>query len=61
MKKTSAEVEAAKPEHVVDIGVEWARVQSEELMTVGVPCIHFYIMQRAEVVRRVIEPLRKMA
>ena len=30
-------------------------------MAAGVPCVHFYIMQRSEVVRRVVEPLRKMA
>jgi len=57
----AAEVEAARPEHVVDIGVAWARAQAEELMAAGVPCIHFYIMQRSEVVRRVVESLRKMA
>ncbi|MDX1545849.1 MAG: methylenetetrahydrofolate reductase [NAD(P)H] [Rhodothermales bacterium] len=57
----AAEAEAAKPEHVVDIGVEWARRQCEELIEAGVPCVHFYIMQRSEVVRRVVEPLRKMA
>ncbi len=58
----AAEIEeATKPEHVVDIGVEWARAQTEELMEAGVPCVHFYIMQRAGVVKRVVEPLRKMA
>ena len=57
----AAEVEAAKPEHTVDIGVEWALKQCEGLMSEGVPCVHFYIMQRSEVVRRVVEPLRKMA
>ena len=57
----AAEVEAARPEHVVDIGVEWARQQCEGLLEAGVPCVHFYIMQRSEVVRRVVEPLRKMA
>ncbi len=57
----AAEVEAARPEQVVDIGVEWAIRQSEELMSAGVPCVHFYIMQNAHVVRRVVEPLRKMA
>ena len=57
----AAEVEAAKPEHVVDIGVEWALKQCEALMSANVPCVHFYIMQRSEVVRRVVEPLRKMA
>ncbi len=58
----AAEIEEAnRPEHVVDIGVEWARAQTEELMEAGAPCIHFYIMQRAGVVKRVVEPLRKLA
>lgn len=56
-----AEIEAAKPEHVEDIGVEWAVKQSEELMEAGVPSIHFYIMQNARVVSRVVEELRAMA
>ncbi len=57
----AAEVEAARPEHVADIGVEWARQQSEELLEAGVPGLHFYIMSTAAHVRRVVEPLRKMA
>lgn len=57
----AAEVEAARPDQVVDIGIEWAIRQSEELMSAGVPCVHFYIMSSADVVRRVVEPLRKMA
>ncbi len=57
----AAEVEAARPEQVPDIGVEWAIRQSEELMSAGVPCVHFYIMQTATHVRRVVEALRKMA
>lgn len=57
----AAEVEAAQPEHSTDIGVEWAIRQCEELLAAGVPCVHFYIMSTARVVRRVVEPLRKMA
>lgn len=57
----AAEVEAAKTEHVVDVGIEWAVRQSEELMSADVPCIHFYIMSNADHVTRVVEPLRKMA
>ncbi len=57
----AAEVEAADEEHVEDIGVEWAIRQSEELMSRGVPCVHFYIMSSAGTVRRVVEPLREMA
>ncbi|HET6568684.1 MAG TPA: methylenetetrahydrofolate reductase [NAD(P)H] [Rhodothermales bacterium] len=57
----AAELEEAKPEHVADIGVEWAIRQSEELMNAGVPCVHFYIMQSTRLVSRVVEALRKMA
>ena len=50
------EVEAARDEHVADIGVEWARRQSDELLAAGVPGIHYYLMQTAAHVQRVIEP-----
>lgn len=53
----AAEVEAARPEHVADIGIEWARAQAEELMNAGVPGIHFYIMSTAEHVLKVVTPL----
>lgn len=56
----AAEVEAAKPEHVAEVGVEWARKQAEELLDAGVPGIHFYIMSTAKHVVRVAEPLRKL-
>lgn len=57
----AAEVEEARPEHVSEVGIEWALRQSEELLSAGVPCVHFYIMSTADVVRRVVQPLRKMA
>lgn len=57
----AAEVEEADPEHVADIGVEWAIQQCDELMSAGVPCVHFYIMSSAKTVKRVVEPLREMA
>jgi len=60
-EELAAEVDAADPEDVEDIGVEWAIRQTEELMEAGVPCIHFYIMSSADTVKRVVEPLRKMA
>jgi methylenetetrahydrofolate reductase (NADPH) len=56
-----SEIDAASDEHVEDIGVEWAIRQSEELLSAGVPCIHFYIMSSARTVKRVVEPLREMA
>lgn len=54
----AAEVEAAKPEHVADVGVEWAFKQAEELMNAGLPCVHFYILQHARTVKRVVGKLR---
>ena len=58
----AAEMEAAETsEHVARIGVDWAIQQSEELMSAGVPCIHYYIMSSADTVKRVVEPLREMA
>nr|BCX00490.1 MAG: methylenetetrahydrofolate reductase [Bacteroidota bacterium] len=60
-EELAAEIEAAPPEHVLDVGVEWAIRQCVELMEQRVPCIHFYIMQDASAVIRVIEGLRKLA
>ena len=54
----AAEVEEAQPEHVVDIGIEWALRQAEELMNSDIPCIHFYILQTAEVIKKVVGKLR---
>jgi len=54
----AAEVEEAKPEHVVDIGVEWAYRQAEGLLNADIPCIHFYIIQKTDVVKKVVSKLR---
>lgn len=51
------EVTAAKPEHVIDIGVEWARRQTEELLDHKVPAVHFYILANSEAVTRLMERL----
>jgi methylenetetrahydrofolate reductase (NADPH) len=55
------EVAASPDEHAREIGIEWAIRQSTELMEAGVPCVHFYIMQSADVITRVVEPLRRAA
>jgi len=52
------EVIAAKPEHVVNIGVEWAAKQVEELLNYGVPSVHFYIMQNANPIKMLMERLK---
>jgi methylenetetrahydrofolate reductase (NADPH) len=52
------EVLAAKPEHVVDIGVEWALKQSQELLDRGVPSLHFYVMQSAAAINKLMAKLK---
>jgi methylenetetrahydrofolate reductase (NADPH) len=52
------EVYAAKPENVMDIGVEWAAKQVEELIEKNVPGIHFYIMQNSLPVKKLMKRLK---
>jgi methylenetetrahydrofolate reductase (NADPH) len=54
----SDEVLAAKPEHVADIGVEWALKQSQELLERGVPSLHFYVMQSAGAIKKLMSKLK---
>lgn len=49
---------SAKPEHVVDVGVEWAVKQSEELLARGAPSLHFYVMQSAAAIKKLMERLK---
>ncbi len=53
------EILKAKPEHVIDIGVEWAFKQVEDLMNHNVPAIHFYIMQNSGPITRLMEKINK--
>jgi methylenetetrahydrofolate reductase (NADPH) len=52
------EIYAAKPEHVLDIGVEWAARQVEELLNKNVPGVHFYIMQNAKPIIKLMSRLK---
>ena len=52
------EILAAKPEHVVDVGVEWAVKQSEELLAKGAPSLHFYVMQSASAIKKLMAKLK---
>jgi methylenetetrahydrofolate reductase (NADPH) len=52
------EVYAAKPEHVVDVGVEWAAKQVEELLNKNVPSVHFYIMQNSLPIKKLMDRLK---
>ncbi|MCH9647260.1 MAG: methylenetetrahydrofolate reductase [Deltaproteobacteria bacterium] len=51
------EVMEAKKGHVADVGVEWALKQSEELLSSGVPSVHFYVMASSRAVLRVVKKL----
>ena len=52
------EVMAARPEHVVDIGVEWALKQSQELLDRGAPSLHYYVMQSAAAIKKLMAKLK---
>ncbi len=52
------EVESASPDQVMDIGVEWAAKQVEDLLNHNVPCAHFYIMQNSKPVQKLMERLK---
>lgn len=56
----AGEVSEAKSEHVPEIGISWCVAQCEALMDAGVPCLHFYVMQRSAVVSQVVRRLRAM-
>ncbi len=52
------EVLKAKPEHVLEVGVEWAAKQVEDLLNNNVPAIHFYIMQNAKPITKLMDKLK---
>ena len=53
----SDEVENAKPDEVLNIGVEWATNQVRELLDKNVPSVHFYIMLNSRPINMVMEQL----
>ena len=52
------EVNSARPEHVLEVGVEWAAKQVEELLNKNVPSVHFYIMQNSKPVKKLMDRLK---
>lgn len=45
-------------EHVKEIGFRWALKQTEELLSKGIPCVHFYIMNDPSPVIEIIKKLK---
>jgi methylenetetrahydrofolate reductase (NADPH) len=52
------EVAAAREDQILDVGVEWALQQTQELLDRGVPSVHFYVMQSATAINRLMSKLR---
>jgi len=46
------------PKHIKTIGIKWAAKQCEELLNNNVPCLHFFIMNDATPVIKVIKQLK---
>lgn len=54
----SDEIENAKPDQILNIGVEWAANQVRELLDRNVPSVHFYIMLNSKPISMVMERLK---
>lgn len=54
----ASEIQAAKPEHVTDISVEWTAKQCEELLNNGAPSLHFYIMLDSKPIDKLFKRLK---
>jgi methylenetetrahydrofolate reductase (NADPH) len=52
------EIEEAKPEHVIEVGVNWTLKQVEELLNKNVPSVHFYVMQNSEPIKKLMNKLK---
>lgn len=53
------EVDEAKDEHVLEVGVEWTLRQVEELFNNNVPAVHFYIMQDSKPITTLMNKLSR--
>jgi methylenetetrahydrofolate reductase (NADPH) len=51
------ELEKCKPEHAVEIGVEWTYKQVIDLLDSKVPAIHFYVMQNSKPIKMLLKKL----
>jgi len=53
------EIVAAKPQHSLEIGVNWAAKQVEGLLEFGVPSLHFYIMQNSAPIKMLMTKIKR--
>jgi methylenetetrahydrofolate reductase (NADPH) len=52
------EIDAAKTEDVLNLGVEWAAQQVKELLTQNVPGVHFYIMLNSKPINMLMDKIK---
>ncbi len=52
------EIYSAKPEHAMEISVNWSVRQVEDLLNKGVPAVHFYIMQNSKPINMFMQKLK---
>jgi len=57
----SDEASAVSDERVLDVGVEWALAQAEELLSRGVPSLHFYVMSSSTAIKKLMKRLKLAA
>ena len=57
-KELAENIINSKPEHTIDIGVEWTLKQVEDLLNHNVPAIHFYVMQSALPINKLMAKLK---
>jgi len=46
------------PNHVKEIGFNWAKEQATDLINNGAPCVHFYIMNDTKSVLEIIKSIK---
>ncbi len=54
---SDAIMKAKSPEAIRQVGIEWSVNQCKELMSHGVPCLHFYTMGRTSNIHEIVKEL----
>lgn len=54
----SEAVESSKGKHVMEVGIEWAAKQTQELLDKNVPSVHFYVLQNANAINKLLPQLK---
>ncbi len=52
------EIESSKPEHAMEIGVNWTLKQVEELLNKNIVSLHFYVMQNSQPIKLLMQKLK---